>query len=95
MFAGTKNFRLGTLNCLYLRVIEKLKQSIRMQNKGLITVFAIALGLASLYQLSFTWVANNVASDACVRFKKMDDIPFELIQELAQMRRSFLSSTKH
>jgi len=35
-----------------------------MQNKGLITVFAIALGLASLYQLSFTWVANNVASDA-------------------------------
>lgn len=64
MFAGTKNFRLGTLNCLYLRVIEKLKQSIRMQNKGLITVFAIALGLASLYQLSFTWVANNVASDA-------------------------------
>ena len=35
-----------------------------MQNKGLITVFAIALGLASLYQLSFSWVANNVASDA-------------------------------
>ena len=64
MLAGTKNFRLGTSNCLYLRVIEKLKQSIRMQNKGLITVFAIALGLASLYQLSFTWVANNVASDA-------------------------------
>ena len=35
-----------------------------MQNKGLITAFAIALGLASLYQLSFTWVANNVESDA-------------------------------
>lgn len=35
-----------------------------MQNKGLITLFAIALGLASLYQLSFTWVANNVAGDA-------------------------------
>ncbi|MEY2963720.1 MAG: hypothetical protein RL754_981 [Bacteroidota bacterium] len=35
-----------------------------MQNKGLITVFAIALGLASLYQLSFTWVANNVEKDA-------------------------------
>jgi len=35
-----------------------------MQNKGLITLFAIALGLASLYQLSFTWVANSVAGDA-------------------------------
>src|SRR6056300_259343 len=35
-----------------------------MQNKGLITAFAIALGLASLYQLSFTWVANGVESDA-------------------------------
>ena len=35
-----------------------------MQNKGLITAFAIALGLASLYQLSFTWVANSVESDA-------------------------------
>ncbi len=35
-----------------------------MQNKGLITAFAIALGLASLYQLSFSWVANGVTSDA-------------------------------
>jgi len=35
-----------------------------MQNKGLITAFAIALGLASLYQLSFSWVAKGVASDA-------------------------------
>ena len=35
-----------------------------MQNKGLITAFAIALGLASLYQLSFSWVANGVESDA-------------------------------
>ncbi len=35
-----------------------------MQNKGLITAFAIALGLASLYQLSFSWVANGVTNDA-------------------------------
>ena len=35
-----------------------------MQNKGLITAFAIALGLASLYQLSFSWVANGVENDA-------------------------------
>jgi len=30
-----------------------------MQNKGLITAFAIALGLASLYQLSFSWVTKS------------------------------------
>ena len=35
-----------------------------MQNQGLITAFAIALGLASLYQLSFSWVANGVEGDA-------------------------------
>lgn len=35
-----------------------------MQNKGLITAFALALGLASLYQLSFSWVANGIAGDA-------------------------------
>ncbi|PVW16224.1 protein translocase subunit SecDF [Marixanthomonas spongiae] len=35
-----------------------------MQNKGLITVFAILFGLVSLYQLSFTFVANKVEGDA-------------------------------
>lgn len=35
-----------------------------MQNKGLITVFAILFGLVSLYQLSFTFVANKVEDDA-------------------------------
>ena len=35
-----------------------------MQNKGLITAFALALGLASLYQLSFSWVANGIVGDA-------------------------------
>lgn len=35
-----------------------------MQNKGLITVFAILFGLVSLYQLSFTFIANNVEDDA-------------------------------
>ena len=36
----------------------------RMQNKGLITVFAILFGLVSLYQLSFTYVANQVEDAA-------------------------------
>jgi len=35
-----------------------------MQNKGLITVFAILFGLVSLYQLSFTYIASNVEKKA-------------------------------
>ncbi|WP_298765766.1 protein translocase subunit SecDF [uncultured Polaribacter sp.] len=37
-----------------------------MQNKGLIKVFAILFGLVSLYQLSFTFLANKVEDDAVV-----------------------------
>ncbi len=35
-----------------------------MQNKGLITVFAVLFGLVSIYQLSFTFVANKVEDSA-------------------------------
>ena len=35
-----------------------------MQNKGLIWTFIALLSLACLYQLSFTWVAQGVESDA-------------------------------
>jgi SecD/SecF fusion protein len=35
-----------------------------MQNKGLIKFFAILFALVSIYQLSFTFVSNKVASDA-------------------------------
>ncbi len=35
-----------------------------MQNKGAIQVLAILLAMVSLYQLSFTWVANSVRKDA-------------------------------
>ncbi len=35
-----------------------------MQNKGLITAFAIIFGLVSLYQLSYTYVANKVETEA-------------------------------
>jgi len=37
-----------------------------MQNKSFIWGFAVLLVLASLYQLSFTWVAGNVESEAAV-----------------------------
>ena len=35
-----------------------------MQNKGLIKFFAILFALVSIYQLSFTFVANNVKGEA-------------------------------
>lgn len=35
-----------------------------MQNKGLIKLFAILFGLVSIYQLSFTFIANNVENKA-------------------------------
>ncbi|MCP9201448.1 protein translocase subunit SecDF [Gramella sp. GC03-9] len=35
-----------------------------MQNKGLIKVFAILFGLVCLYQLSFTFITNNVETEA-------------------------------
>ena len=35
-----------------------------MQNKGLIRLFAILFGLVSIYQLSFTFVANKVENEA-------------------------------
>jgi SecD/SecF fusion protein len=35
-----------------------------MQNKGAITTFAIVFAIASLFQLSFTWITNNIEEDA-------------------------------
>ena len=35
-----------------------------MQNKGLIKFFAIVFTIVSIYQLSFTFVANGISEDA-------------------------------
>ncbi len=35
-----------------------------MQNRGLVKFFAILFALVSIYQLTFTFVAHNVESDA-------------------------------
>ena len=35
-----------------------------MQNKGLVKVFAILFGLVCIYQLSFTFITNNIENDA-------------------------------
>jgi SecD/SecF fusion protein len=37
-----------------------------MQNKGIIKLFAILFGLVSIYQLSFTFIANKVEDEATV-----------------------------
>ncbi len=44
-----------------------------MQNKGLVTVFAILFGLVCLYQLSFTFVANKVEGEAEAYAKNLFD----------------------
>ncbi len=44
-----------------------------MQNKGLVTIFAIVFGLVSLYQLSFTFIANKVEGEAETYAKTLYD----------------------
>lgn len=52
-----------------------------MQNKSFIWGFAVLLVLASLYQLSFTWVSGNVESEvAVVAAQKADSL--SLIKEM-------------
>ena len=35
-----------------------------MQNKGLVKIFAVLFGLVSIYQLSFTFKANQIEANA-------------------------------
>lgn len=51
------------MHVLKKRSRHKLK---KMQNKGLIKLFAILFGLVSLYQLSFTFLATKVEDDAAL-----------------------------
>lgn len=61
-----------------------------MQNKGLITVFAVLFGLVSLYQLTFTYVTNKVENEA----KTFATSKFDATQsaERAQAEISYLDS---
>ncbi|MGJ8744870.1 protein translocase subunit SecDF [Polaribacter sp.] len=61
-----------------------------MQNKGLIKVFAILFGLVSLYQLSFTFLANKVEDDAKVYAKSKT--PDNNARQRATFERKFLDS---
>lgn len=46
-----------------------------MQNKGAIKVFAILLGLACIFYLSFTWVTRGVENDALVYAEGITNSP--------------------
>jgi len=61
-----------------------------MQNKGLIKVFAILFGLVSLYQLSFTFLANKVEDDAVAYAKNLH--PEENVREIAKSEGKYLDS---
>ncbi|MFD2566391.1 protein translocase subunit SecDF [Pseudotenacibaculum haliotis] len=61
-----------------------------MQNKGLIRLFAILFGLVSLYQLSFTYFANKVETEAEVYAKSNGDE--KNVRELATLERKYLDS---
>ncbi|WP_405606707.1 protein translocase subunit SecDF [Polaribacter sp. Asnod1-A03] len=61
-----------------------------MQNKGLIKLFAILFGLVSLYQLSFTFLANKVEDDA-VNFANTKGTDSDARQK-ATLERKYLDS---
>jgi SecD/SecF fusion protein len=61
-----------------------------MQNKGLIKLFAILFGLVSLYQLSFTFLANKVEDNAAVY--ATSNAPDNDARQKASFERKFLDS---
>jgi SecD/SecF fusion protein len=61
-----------------------------MQNKGLIKLFAILFGLVSLYQLSFTFLANKVEDDAVTY--STTKVPDNDARQKAAFERKYLDS---
>ena len=61
-----------------------------MQNKGLITVFAILFGLVSLYQLSYTFIASSVEKEA--KAYSHDLFPKEQPDDRAEAMAHYLDS---
>ncbi len=62
-----------------------------MQNKGLIRLFAVLFGLVSLYQLSFTFFANNVEKNA-ENYAKTNAVDKNDGRELANFERRYIDS---
>ena len=61
-----------------------------MQNKGLVKLFALLFGLVSIYQLSFTFKANQIEETArevaVSKFQNIDDINAEEIRYLDSLQ---------
>lgn len=71
-----------------------------MQNKGLVKFFAILFALVSIYQLSFTFVANGIKKDAKAYAEqklaqiKKNPTPGQPLPELNALEVSYLDSLK-
>ncbi len=72
-----------------------------MQNKGAITTFAVLLGLACIFYLSFTWVTRGVEKDAIAFADSYIESPVikkkatDFAKGDASKERSFLDSMKN
>ena len=78
-----------------------------MQNKGAIKIFAIILGLACIFYLSFTWITRSVEADAMAYadavavylmnelvFEKPSSSVFKTLVPLLPIKRNCGSSTR-
>lgn len=67
-----------------------------MHNKGLIRLFAILFGLVSIYQLSFTFVANNIEDKAkAYAENRVDENAENYLQLRDNEERKYLDSIKN
>ena len=67
---------------LYICAFRNLtKKNVKMQNKGLVKLFAILFGLVSIYQLSFTFKNNQIEAEAEAIARQKFDTPEERAAE--------------
>ncbi|MEM1003032.1 MAG: protein translocase subunit SecDF, partial [Bacteroidota bacterium] len=59
-----------------------------MQNKGIVKLFALLFGLVSIYQLSFTFKANQIEEEA----KAIAQSRFQDIKEINRAEAQYLDS---
>lgn len=76
-----------------MRVKKFDQKTIKMQNKGLVKLFAILFGLVSIYQLSFTFKANQIESNAeAVAISKIPDTDPDYREKRSKDQANYLQS---
>ncbi len=66
-----------------------------MQNKGLVKLFAILFGIVSIYQLSFTFVANKIENDAeAYSINEISDSEKDFVDKRKEVAAKYLDSLK-